>query len=134
MSRIRSGEFGWAEMRESVFEAFHRSIAAMCESGCNVLVEHIIETEEWRSRLELLFQDHDLFLVAVRCSPEELVRREVARGDRPIGDALRDLETCYDFCRHDFDVDSSNSIAENSRVIVEAWQNRDVDLLSRFRK
>jgi chloramphenicol 3-O phosphotransferase len=132
MARIRSGDFRWSEMREAVFEAFHRTIVAMTEAGCNVVAEHIIETEEWRPRLAGLFVDHDIFIVAVRCPNDELVRREQERGDRPIGDALRDAETCYDFCRHDLEVDSSLPTAENSMLIIKAWQNRQSELLSRF--
>jgi chloramphenicol 3-O phosphotransferase len=133
MDRIRSGEFKWAEMREAVFDAFHRSLRAMAEAGCNVLAEHIIETEAWRATLQGLLGEIDVFIVAVRCPLDELERRERQRGDRPIGDALRDAATCYGFCKHDFEVDSSLPADENAQLIIQSWLSRDVCKLSRFR-
>jgi len=134
MPRIQSGEFEWLEMRSSVFEAYHRSLAAMAESGCNVLADHIIESEGWRAQLQQLLQPFDVFIVAVKCPPDILQLRERQRGDRNTGDALRDAETCYDFCRHDFTVDSSFPAAQNAQLIIEQWLKRDQEMLSRFRR
>ncbi|HLO97857.1 MAG TPA: hypothetical protein VK171_04610 [Fimbriimonas sp.] len=131
-ARINSGEFEWSEMREKVFLAFHLTIVAMANSGCNVIVEHIIETEGWRARLEALFAGFDLYLVALVCPVEELNRREIARGDRPIGDAERDARTCLSFCRHDIEFNSTGPASEIAMTLIQAWQNRDVESLSRF--
>lgn len=125
MERILSGEFHWPSMREQVFEAFHRSAAAMAEAGCNVLVEHIIETEAWNARLKSLLADKDVFRVGIHCPLEELERRERSRGDRPIGDAKRDFETCHTFCVYDFEVDATRPAEENARAVIQAWQNRN---------
>lgn len=134
MERIRSGEFRWCEMRPAVFETYHRTLAAMAESGCNVLADHIIESEDWRAQLQGLLQPFDVFIVAVKCPPDVLQSRELQRGDRKIGDALRDVETCYDYCRHDLTVDSSLPAPQNAKLIIEHWLGRVPELLSRFRR
>ena len=49
--RIDSGDFAWQDMREAFFDGFHRCLPALAEGGSNLIVEHIIETPEWKSRL-----------------------------------------------------------------------------------
>ena len=132
LARFQSGEFQWQEMRESVFQAYHYSLRAFAEAGCNVIAEHIIETDIWRSRLNALLTPFDIYLVAVKCPPEELARRECERGDRPVGDALRDAAICYGFCRHDLEINSMLPPADSASLILEQWQLRDRAKLSRF--
>lgn len=134
MERFRSGEFDWKDWRERVFRAYHECLFAMLSSGCNVVAEHIIETEEWCARLSELSAGADVFLVALRCDLKELERRERARGDRRIGEAAADVAVCYSFCRHDFEVNSAKPASENAARIVEAWSARDLHSLSRFSK
>jgi len=134
MDRIRSEDFTWAELRSSVFEAYHRCLRAMAESGCNVLADHIIESEAFRVQLFDLLQTFDVYIVAVRCPPELLVKRERKRGDRKLGDALRDAASCYDFCRHDLNVDSSFTAEQNARIVLEQWTHRGAANLGRFRR
>lgn len=133
MRRINSGEFAWAQMRESVFGAYHHCLLAIAASGCNVLAEHIIENEDWCATLRRLLGELDVFLVAVKCPNEELAKREEERGDRNIGDALRDAPTCYNFCDHDIEVDSTISPRLNAERIIEYWLTRDQSKVTRFR-
>lgn len=125
MDRIKSGEFDWSGMRLAVFNAYHRCLAAMADAGCNVLADHIIETEAWRSELAALLVGTDLFVVEVFCPLEVLEARERDRGDRRIGEARRDFETCYDICDADLRVDSSAPAVVNAKLILEAWKTRD---------
>lgn len=134
LNRINEGDIPWVSIREAVFDAYQRSLRAIAEAGCNIIAEHIIEDDEWRLDLRRLLGDLDVFIVAVRCPPEELERRELQRGDRPLGDALRDAATCYSFCRHDIEVDSSHAPHHNATVIISQWLKRDSAQLSRFSK
>ncbi|GID43109.1 hypothetical protein Aca07nite_03840 [Actinoplanes capillaceus] len=60
----------------------------MASAGNDVIMDHPL-SERWRvaDLLETL-AGYDVTLVEVRCSPEELERRDRERGDRPIGLAL----------------------------------------------
>lgn len=124
LDRIRSGEFDWPQLREAFFIGFERSLAAYLSAGNNLIVDYIIETEEWSKRLFGLLESADLFVVGVHCPVEELERRERDRGDRPVGDARRDFETCHLHCRYDFEVESMISPDINAAAITEAWHNR----------
>ncbi len=122
--RINSGEFSWKEMRPAYFEGFHRCIPALAQAGNNLIIEHIVETEEWMTRLNDLLEPFDVFFVGVHCPLEELERRELARGDRRIGDARIDFETTHGFCKYDFEIDSTQPLADNVEAVLRAWQSR----------
>ncbi|MBS1701600.1 MAG: AAA family ATPase [Armatimonadetes bacterium] len=132
-ARIRSGEFPWKDMRESFFDGFHRCLPSLVGAGNNLIVEHIIETEPWRQRLQDLLGHHDVFLVGVHCPVVELERRERERGDRPIGDARRDFEVIHTFCGYDFEADSTRPVEETAQELLVAWQDRQPDRVVRFK-
>jgi len=53
--RIVSGEFKWHELRPQ----FHRCLPAFALGGNNLIVEHIVETEQWMNRLLALLAGID---------------------------------------------------------------------------
>ncbi len=122
--RIERGDFAWSAMREAFFEGFHRSLPALAESGNNLIVEHIIETDVWRDRLERLLRESDVFYVGVHCPLSELERRELARGDRHIGDASKDFELTQRHGPYDFSVDSTQPLEGNVNAVLDAWKMR----------
>ncbi|UWW92684.1 AAA family ATPase [Streptomyces murinus] len=88
---------------------FHRAVAGMAAAGNNVVVDHVL-SEEWRllDCLEL-FTAEDVVLVGVRCSLEELRRREQARGDRPEGLAARQFELVHAHGVYDIECDTTST-------------------------
>ncbi|WP_149550922.1 chloramphenicol phosphotransferase CPT family protein [Streptomyces marokkonensis] len=89
------------------WRGFHRAVAGMAAAGNNVVVDHVL-SEEWRllDCLEL-FPARDVVLVGVRCSLEELRRREQARGDRPAGLADRQFELVHSHGLYDIECDTT---------------------------
>lgn len=65
-TRIDSGEFTWSGIRHQFFEGFHNSIPALAMAGNYLIVEHIVETRAWLSRLLRLLAGSDDFFVGVR--------------------------------------------------------------------
>jgi len=122
--RIDSGEFPWAQLRPSFFHGFHRSIPALAEGGNNILVEHIIETQEWMDRLLHLLAGHDVFFVGVHCPLAELERRELERGDRRIGEAKADFAVAHKYCEYDLELDGTASSETLAKELAAAWQAR----------
>jgi chloramphenicol 3-O phosphotransferase len=122
--RIASGEFSWANMRPAFFEGFHRCLPALACAGNNLLVEHIIEEKAWLSRLVRLLGPFDVFFVGLHCTVAELERREMLRGDRPLGDAARDHDVVHALCLYDVEVDSTRALEDNVRVVLAAWEAR----------
>ncbi|OEV14122.1 chloramphenicol phosphotransferase CPT family protein [Streptomyces nanshensis] len=92
---------------------FHRAVAAMAEVGNGVVVDHVL-SEDWRL-LDCLavLPTEDVVFVGVRCPPRELVRRELARGDRPSGLAMRQYDVVHRHGGHDlvYDVECDTSAA-----------------------
>ena len=75
MARIRNGELDWALMRPAVFDGFHRCLPAFAKAGNNLIVDHIIEQEQWMADLVQLLAPFDVFFVGVHCPLPELERR-----------------------------------------------------------
>ncbi len=123
-ARIKSGEFPWSSLRKNFFDGYHRSLASYAEAGNNLIIEHIVETEEWMRELVTLFERFDVYFVGLHCSIEELERREAQRKDRPLGDAARDSQVVHKFATYDLELDSNRPPEENVSVIIFGWQQR----------
>src|SRR5262249_31829529 len=67
MVRIRNGELDWARLRPAVFDGFHRCLPAFAQAGNNLIVDHIIEQEQWLADLVELLAPFDVFFVGVHC-------------------------------------------------------------------
>jgi chloramphenicol 3-O phosphotransferase len=124
MARIRNGELDWALMRPAVFDGFHRCLPAFAKAGNNLIVDHIIEQEQWMDDLVRLLTPFDVFFVGVHCPLPELERRERHRGDRRIGDARADFYSVHRFTKYDFDIDGSQATGSNVARLITAWQSR----------
>ncbi|MFH8241269.1 chloramphenicol phosphotransferase CPT family protein [Streptomyces sp. NPDC018321] len=90
-------------------QGFHRSIAAMADVGNNIVVDHVL-SEPWRL-LDCLtvLRPQDVLFVGVRCPLDELVRRELARGDRPTG--LAELQYDLVHAHGDYDMECDTGTA-----------------------
>jgi len=124
-ARIRSKEFDWRALREPFFIGFERSLVAYAEAGNDLIVEHIMESEGWMKRLAMTLAGLDVFFVGVHCPLEELERREVVRGDRPLGDARRDFHRIHSYCSYDFEVDGMAEARVNADKAIAAWHDRE---------
>ncbi len=125
MERIREGNLDWATLRPSFFDGFHRCIPALAAAGNNIIVEHIVESQEWMARLADLLAPYDVFFVVLRCPLTALEARERARGDRRIGEARNDFQALPDFATFDLELDSMEPIEQNARRIIASWEARE---------
>ncbi len=124
--RESAGPFSWEEMRPRFFEGFHRCLAAIAEAGNNLIIDHVIEFEEWAGLIADLLAPYDVFVVGVHCPVEELAARERERGDRYLGEGLEHLlEGVHEHVTYDFEIDTSRSSpTEAARLVVSAWAER----------
>ena len=123
-SRIDSGEFAWREIRPNFFEGFHRCLPALAAAGNNLIVEHIVETEEWMHRLLRFLQPFDVFFVGLHCPLPELERREIERGNRRIGEARSDFEITHTFGVYDYELNTTQPLDDNVNELIAAWKAR----------
>lgn len=124
MERIAEGKPAWAALRTSFFDGFHRCIPALAAAGNNLIVEHIIESQEWMDRLVELLAPYDGFFVVLDCPLAVLEERERARGDRQIGEARTDFQALPTFETFDLALDSTEPIEQNARRIISSWEAR----------
>jgi chloramphenicol 3-O phosphotransferase len=124
MARIRNGELDWARMRPAVFDGFHRCLPAFARAGNNLIVDHIIEQDQWMADLVQLLAPFDVFFVGVHCPLPELERRERQRGDRRPGEAGRDFHIVHRFTEYDLAIDATQPNEANVARLITAWQAR----------
>src|SRR5262245_59892990 len=124
MARIRNGELDWARMRPAVFDGFHRCLPAFARAGNNLIVDQIIDQEEWLADLVVLLAPFDVFFVGVHCALPELERRERQRGNRRPGEARRDFHTVHRFTEYDLDIDTTQPSDGNVARLITAWHTR----------
>ncbi|MEO3388383.1 zeta toxin family protein [Mesorhizobium sp. CAU 1741] len=123
MNRFRRGDFRWSEARNAFFEGFHASLSAYADAGNNLILEHILDDEEWLPMLISRFAKHDVFFVGVHCPLEILMEREAARGDRPLGSAKQDYETIHVGKIYDLELDSTEEPQTNTTKLLAAWRS-----------
>jgi chloramphenicol 3-O phosphotransferase len=105
------------EMLTRTRRGYHRAVAALASVGNDVIMDYPL-SEQWR--LDDLLNGYDVTLVEVRCSPEELERREQDRGDRPVGLA-NSQTTVYAHGDCDIAVDTTRGDADMcARAIADA--------------
>jgi len=124
-ARIESGEFPWSSLRQQFFEGFHHSIAAFAAAGNNLIVEHVIETEDWMRRLVLSLEGFDIYFVGLHCPLEELERRARLRGSRKVGEARADFEVTHSFGTYDFECSSTEAVGDIAVQLADAWAARN---------
>lgn len=122
--QITNGVFAWKDLRPAVFRGVHRCVPALAIAGNNVIFEHIIETKAWLHELVSLLAGLDVFFVGLHCSLPELERRELARGDRRVGEARMDFLTMHSIPTYDLELDSERPLDENVDALIRAWQAR----------
>ena len=124
LDRVRSGDFAWSSMRSAFFQGFHNALPAIAVAGNNLIVDHIVETREWMTSLLTLLGSLDVYFVGVHCPLAELERRELARGNRRIGEARNDFETIHDFVTYDLELDSTMTVESNAAAVIASWKRR----------
>lgn len=122
LERIRSGAFSWEAMRPSVFRGIHSCLPALAMAGNNIIFDHIIESKEWLADLLEAVAGLDVFFVGLHCSLPELERREIARGNRRAGEARADFQIVHRVTTYDLELDSENSVEDNTTLLIEAWE------------
>jgi len=125
MARYRTGEFDWASDRAAIFDGFHRSVAACADAGNNLILEHILDTAAWAETLRRLLKPHDVLFVALHCPMDVLAEREHARGDRPMGSAVRDQTTIHTGRIYDLELDSTDGVGANVESVLKALRSGD---------
>lgn len=95
---------------------YHRAVAALASVGNDVIMDYPL-SEPWRLE-DLLgtLEGYDVTTVDVRCDPDELDRRERARGDRPVG--LARSQSVFGHDDRDISVDTTRASPEECAIVI----------------
>ena len=95
---------------------YHRAVAAVASVGNDVIMDYPL-SEPWRldDLLDVL-EGYDVTVVDVHCQPDELDRRERARGDRPVG--LARSQRVFRHDDRDIAVDTTHTTAEACAIAI----------------
>ena len=95
------------------------------DRGYNVIIDTVLDDEQWLECVVSLLRGNPVLFVHVTCPREELIKRELARGDREIGMAVMQLDyLCPKDKVYDITVDTYiNTTEECAEKIIAALDN-----------
>jgi len=91
----------------AVLLGLHRSVAALAQSGNNVLVDHLLQDDGSLKECVENWAGLDVLFVGVKCPLEVVEQRERERGDRTIGTARFQIERVHMHDLYDLEIDTS---------------------------
>ncbi len=106
---------------QPIVSAIHAFAATAAGSGVSVIVDGFLATRTWLKDAADQLAGQRAYLVAVRCSLDELERREAARGDRRVGNAREQYDFVHAHSTYDFEVDTSLSDSAACARLVAEW-------------
>lgn len=119
--RLNHGAFGRATL-----SAHAHSATAIARSGIDLILDDVILEDDIRAEWRSLLAGIDVFWVGVRCAADELARREIARGDRLIGQARGQLAPVHREMDYALEIDTTDAPPEQSAAIIaEAYYRRN---------
>jgi len=109
----------WNVVRPKFFSAFHKTIKAFAEAGNLVIVEHVVEQENWFYELVNLLKDESVLYIGIMCPVEEIDRREKIRGDRYIGEGRSHIKDgIHTWSKYDIEINTHEKLIEENIDIV----------------
>jgi chloramphenicol 3-O phosphotransferase len=98
---------------------FHRAVAGMAQAGNDLVVDYVL-SEQWRL-LDCLtvLAGLDVVFVGVRCSEQELARRERQRGDRHPGQAAAQLRQVHSYGSYDIECDTTAATPRDCALAIK---------------
>ncbi|MEH7443510.1 AAA family ATPase [Bacillus sp. JJ1122] len=98
---------------------FHRNLAMFSEKGVNLIVDHILHDEDTFKDCIAILEHYPVFFVGVHCPADELKRREIARGNRTIGQAVRQLDFVHQQKEvYDVEVDTFQMSLQSAAKVI----------------
>lgn len=86
------------------------------ECGFPVVVDYVMESRVWLEQCLDSLSGCNVYFVGVKCSLDELERREKKRGDRQIGFARWQYDRVHQYGEYDLTIDTGNLSPEESAL------------------
>jgi chloramphenicol 3-O phosphotransferase len=86
----------------------HATAAALAAHGLNVIVDHVLLEQAWLDECSRLWARFPVLVVGVRCPLDVVLKREIEREDRTLGQAEAQFAVVHRWAdRYDVEVDTS---------------------------
>jgi chloramphenicol 3-O phosphotransferase len=96
----------------SAMAAYRRAVVAMAKAGARVIVDEVILDAAARGDWLAVLPKTGVVICAVHCDVDELCRRELARGDRLVGQARGQFRHVHDEMIYDLQIDTTRASPE----------------------
>lgn len=97
---------------QTTLAAYRRAVVAMANAGARVIVDEVILDHHARDDWLAVLPENGVVICAVRCDLDELCQRELARGDRLVGQARGQFRHVHDGMIYDIEVDTTSASPE----------------------
>ncbi|MBX9688911.1 MAG: chloramphenicol phosphotransferase CPT family protein [Candidatus Obscuribacterales bacterium] len=118
--RILPGKY----LNESML-ARYKSIAAYLDRGLNVIADEVFWTKEWLLESLRVLENYKTYYIGIRCSDQELSRREAARGDRYLGWARGSQIYAHKDAIYDLEIENSNKSPDECAIEIKNFIESD---------
>ena len=99
-------------------------LAAMVRAGARIVFDEVfLGGAESQARRRAVFAGIDVLWVGVHCSPTEAARRELARGDRVVGQAAQQAAIVHVGVAYDLEVDTTETDARTCAEVIAAHRS-----------
>ena len=109
------------DQAQRLVTGMHRSVAALAAAGNDVLVEHVLLDDRWKTHLAEALVGLDVAFVGFRCAPDVLRAREVERGNRVVGQAEAQRELVHLGMRYNLELDVTDLEAGKAAERIIDW-------------
>jgi chloramphenicol 3-O phosphotransferase len=112
---------------QALLAAHRRASVALAQPGSNLILDEVLATPDMRELWLEALAGCKVWFVGVHCALEELESREIARGDRRIGQARGQFGKVHQGMIYDIEVDTSLlSIEAACALIIAAMTDKSV--------
>ncbi|HEV8546952.1 MAG TPA: hypothetical protein VGQ64_11700 [Candidatus Limnocylindrales bacterium] len=85
----------------------HATAASLADAGLNVIVDHVLLERAWLEECARMWAPFSVLFVGVRCPLGVVLRRELERKDRTLGQAEAQFGVVHGWGAYDVEVDTS---------------------------
>ncbi len=112
---VSLGSFG-----EQFVAGFHHALAAFARQGNKLIVVHLLLYRSWLLECAELLKDYRILFVGIQCESSALEERELRRGNRSQGFALRHHRLVHSHAPYDLLIDSTHRSPLECAEIIRA--------------
>jgi chloramphenicol 3-O phosphotransferase len=117
-----NGELGLVVADGSVghrlITGMHSAIAALAESGANVIADHVLVQPSFVQDLAFKLAGQPAWLIGVRCDLDVLKARETQRQNRTLGQAEEQFPHVHAHGVYDLEVDTTDATAAELAALI----------------